>query len=613
MEQAFPNLQGVSYSNMFATPDSRKLLDAMDRARADLSGQDDLAQTVPSFVVVGMQSVGKSAVLRRISGIPFPQDSEVCTPVAIELSMRDVEFSGEDTVRLLLEAQTAILGGKEFECHGYVKVELQSPECPEVTLIDLPGVFFFKTGQTDHLQEMVTTLIANRIAISTWRLVHDADPTRELTIYIFTKADLVPNKAELLRRIQKIATDKTVDSSPQCFVVQGSADSALDETNALSHVRVWLDDLQLDHVHVGIDALTQHLKKRMLDHTRAKVPEMRKLLERDLRKCRDELTKIGRVPMQPTTVVVRGITSMTNATKQRLESQLPSLRSKFEALAEEIHAIEMAPLGSIVKEAGVQEALDGIDLGPLKGDDKSTKETKWIKDLFVMAIEAKAIESSSRGMINAVFEGKLPILQRWATWFAHHFRGLMVAFVDDIFDYVARECISTGKRAKESSTQSLEDAMRRVGTQKMLDVLETNRRQALDTVDHIFQWNTGTDLMTTDLDTLHERSTPTKEEQAMLAAMSDESRVEWQGYLEGVFETRGFLDVQMKLVGDVLQREVLRMLRQFVETDTLKTLIANQDEMISATCESMAIASRRKRILAREASLETTVQSLVRL
>ncbi|CAK4705907.1 hypothetical protein LEN26_001572 [Aphanomyces euteiches] len=216
-------------------------------------------------------------------------------------------------------------------------------------------------------------------------------------------------------------------------------------------------------------------------------------------------------------------------------------------------------------------------------------------------------------MINAVFEGKLPILQRWATWFAHHVRGLMVAFVDDIFDYVARECISTGKRAKESSTQSLEDAMRRIGTQKMLDVLETNRRQALDTVEHIFQWNTGTDLMTTDLDTLHERSTPTKEEQAMLAAMSDESRVEWLGYLESVFETRGFLDVQMKLVGDVLQREVLRMLRQFVETDTLKTLIANQDEMISATCESMAIASRRKRILAREASLETTVQSLVRL
>ncbi|CAK4705901.1 unnamed protein product [Aphanomyces euteiches] len=395
---------------MFATPDPRKLLDAMDRARADLSGQDDLAQTVPSFVVVGMQSVGKSAVLRRISGIPFPQDSEVCTPVAIELSMRrchdtiestikilagDVEFSGEDTARLLLEAQTAILGGKEFECHGYVKVELQSPECPEVTLIDLPGVFFSKTGQTDHLQEMVTTLIANRIAsdmalvlhavplnqdsdtVSTWRLVHDADPTRERTIYIFTKADLVPNKAELLRRIQKIATDKTVDSPPQCFVVQGSADSALDETNALSHVRVWLDDLQLDHVHVGIDASTQHLEERMLDHTRAKVPEMRKLLERELRKCQDELTKIGRVPMQPTTVVVRGITSMTNATKQRLESQLPSLRSKFEALAEEIHAIEMAPLGSIVKEAGVQEALDGIDLGPLEGDDKSTKETKW--------------------------------------------------------------------------------------------------------------------------------------------------------------------------------------------------------------------------------------------
>ena len=34
-----------------------------------------------------MQSVGKSAVLSRISGILFPQDSEVCTRVATELRL----------------------------------------------------------------------------------------------------------------------------------------------------------------------------------------------------------------------------------------------------------------------------------------------------------------------------------------------------------------------------------------------------------------------------------------------------------------------------------------------------------------------------------------------
>ena len=67
---------------------ARMYFDAMDKAHEILKNYKYLAKAIPSCVVVGMQSVGKSAVLSRVSGIPFPQDSEVCTRVATELRLR---------------------------------------------------------------------------------------------------------------------------------------------------------------------------------------------------------------------------------------------------------------------------------------------------------------------------------------------------------------------------------------------------------------------------------------------------------------------------------------------------------------------------------------------
>ena len=68
--------------------EAKRYFDAIDNAREIFEEDKFLAEKVPSCVVVGMQSVGKSAVLSRISGIRFPQDSEVCTRVAIELHLR---------------------------------------------------------------------------------------------------------------------------------------------------------------------------------------------------------------------------------------------------------------------------------------------------------------------------------------------------------------------------------------------------------------------------------------------------------------------------------------------------------------------------------------------
>lgn len=115
----------------------------------------------------------------------------------------------EDIENALKDAQTKVLNGQKFEDKISVKVEKHDEEVPEVTLIDLPGVFLLRTlTEADELQDRVINMITDRVnndmslilhvvplnqdtdTISTWRIVRDADKNQERTISVLTKADL---------------------------------------------------------------------------------------------------------------------------------------------------------------------------------------------------------------------------------------------------------------------------------------------------------------------------------------------------------------------------------------------------------------------------------------
>ena len=131
--------------------------------------------SIPQIAVMGDQSSGKSSVLEAISRVPFPKGSTTTTRCAMQLSMKQGE-KWNATVRTsndekkvaaktiadpnempdLLETVMGdlIKEGEEF-CHDeYVIVELEDPESPELTLIDIPGlVSAAKDGQDDSIVE----------------------------------------------------------------------------------------------------------------------------------------------------------------------------------------------------------------------------------------------------------------------------------------------------------------------------------------------------------------------------------------------------------------------------------------------------------------------------
>ena len=327
------------------TSKSKIYFNAIDKAHELLEHDKDLAKKVPSCVVVGMQSVGKSAVLSRISGISFPQDSEVCTRVAIELRLRrgqnqdenkpmtikagnsesiEIDKSDNKAIEIALkEAQQKVLGGRQFEDKLSVKVEKEDKDLPEVTLIDLPGVFFAKDDGADDLEDRVKNMINERVhndmalilhvvplnqdtdTISTWRIVRDADGEQKRTTSILTKADLAlkDGKDILKKRIQKILKDS---QSSECFVVHGAAKDSEEEEGQLAMVAGYIEELRLsDRIKVGVNELKEFIEDRMLDHIQEKIPEMRRLLEEEIRICKKELNDLGRESISSITIALR--------------------------------------------------------------------------------------------------------------------------------------------------------------------------------------------------------------------------------------------------------------------------------------------------------------------
>ncbi|KAJ1330494.1 hypothetical protein BSLG_009256 [Batrachochytrium salamandrivorans] len=184
------------------------------------------ALTLPSIVVIGSQSSGKSSVLEAIVGHEFlPKGSNMVTRRPIELTLIHTpdtkdEYSefpqlGLGKVHDFSQVRRTLtdlnLAVSETECVSDVPIELRiySPNVPDLTLVDLPGYIQIHTkDQPPILKEKITSLcqkyirepniilavcaadvdLANSEALRASRRM---DPLGLRTIGVITKMDLV--------------------------------------------------------------------------------------------------------------------------------------------------------------------------------------------------------------------------------------------------------------------------------------------------------------------------------------------------------------------------------------------------------------------------------------
>ncbi|KAL0978540.1 hypothetical protein UPYG_G00171870 [Umbra pygmaea] len=133
----------------------RPCIDLIDSLRS-LGVEKDLA--LPAIAVIGDQSSGKSSVLEALSGVAFPRGSGIVTRCPLELKMKrkreGEEWQGKisyqdheeeiedasDVEEKIREAQDHMAGPGVGICDDLISLEIGSPDVPDLTLIDLPGI-----------------------------------------------------------------------------------------------------------------------------------------------------------------------------------------------------------------------------------------------------------------------------------------------------------------------------------------------------------------------------------------------------------------------------------------------------------------------------------------
>ncbi|NXN35710.1 MX protein, partial [Rhinoptilus africanus] len=208
----------------------RPCIDLIDSLRA-LGIEKDLA--LPAIAVIGDQSSGKSSVLEALSGIALPRGNGIVTRCPLELKLKRIPATqawkgkmcyrninidiheASEVEKAIREAQNVVAGNKGAISGELISLEVWSPDVPDLTLIDLPGIARVAVGdQPKDIGEQIKMLLKRVIGcketlnlvvvpcnvdIATTealKMAQEVDPSGERTLGILTKPDLVDRGTE---------------------------------------------------------------------------------------------------------------------------------------------------------------------------------------------------------------------------------------------------------------------------------------------------------------------------------------------------------------------------------------------------------------------------------
>ncbi|XP_076210418.1 interferon-induced GTP-binding protein Mx-like isoform X2 [Aptenodytes patagonicus] len=208
----------------------RPCIDLIDSLRG-LGIEKDLS--LPAIAVIGDQSSGKSSVLEALSGVALPRGNGIVTRCPLELKLKRIpatqEWRGKicyrhistelqnasEVEKAIREAQDVVAGTRGAISGELISLEIQSPDVPDLTLIDLPGIARVAVGnQPKDIGEQIKMLLKKIIGcketlnlvvvpcnvdIATTealKMAQEVDPHGERTLGILTKPDLVDRGTE---------------------------------------------------------------------------------------------------------------------------------------------------------------------------------------------------------------------------------------------------------------------------------------------------------------------------------------------------------------------------------------------------------------------------------
>ncbi|KAB0403504.1 hypothetical protein E2I00_002446 [Balaenoptera physalus] len=286
-----PNRQGGGTDPVFLAKDFNllNLNHQQPGGNRDQQMSKDLA--LPAIAVIGDQSSGKSSVLEALSGVALPRGS----------------------------AQDVIAGNGVGISHELISLEITSPEVPDLTLIDLPGITRVAVGNQPHdiglqikalikkyIQRQQTinlVVVPCNVDIATTEalsMAQEVDPDGDRTIGILTKPDLVDKGTE--KGVLKVMQNLTYRLKKGYMIVKCRGQQEV--TNKLSLAEATKKEMMFFQTHpyfrvlleerkATVPCLAERLTTELIWHINKSLPLLENQLKESHQRATEELRQCG--------------------------------------------------------------------------------------------------------------------------------------------------------------------------------------------------------------------------------------------------------------------------------------------------------------------------------
>uniref|UniRef100_A0A3P9DMC9 Interferon-induced GTP-binding protein Mx n=1 Tax=Maylandia zebra TaxID=106582 RepID=A0A3P9DMC9_9CICH len=315
----------------------RPLIDLIDSLRS-LGVEKDLA--LPAIAVIGDQSSGKSSVLEALSGVALPRGSGIVTRCPLELKMtktkegeawygkisyRDFEEKIKEPAlveKMIREAQLKLIGNEMGISSELISLEIASPDVPDLTLIDLPGIARVAVdGQSADIGDKIKTIIQTAISkqetinlvvvpcnvdIATTEALNMAklvDPDGERTLGVLTKPDLVDKGTE--ENVVKIVHNEVIPLKKGYIVVKCRGQKEITGKVSLSEALKNEEAFFKEHAHfqtlfdegkASVPKLAEKLTLELVHHIQKSLPRLDEQTHKKLEQTQENLKKLRTGP-----------------------------------------------------------------------------------------------------------------------------------------------------------------------------------------------------------------------------------------------------------------------------------------------------------------------------
>ena len=308
----------------------RKLINLVDQLR-DCGVQEYIQ--LPRIASLGTQSSGKSSVLESIVGLDFlPRGDGVVTRRPLELRLNHTtdgkpwaifdEVKGEkfydfNKVRETIEKLTDdVCAGEKNIVDKPIVLNVYSPTCPDLTLIDLPGITRVPVGKQPKNIEEITKKMAKRycedpltiilcviaansdIATSDGlKMAKELDKNGTRTLGVLTKLDIMDKGTDA----KKVLLNQEIPLTLGYIAVKNRSKQDLIDKISMEETQKKERDFFKNHPiykHLpqscfGNDVLIKKLTKILFRIIRDNLPGIIKSINDAIKRCEEELKYLG--------------------------------------------------------------------------------------------------------------------------------------------------------------------------------------------------------------------------------------------------------------------------------------------------------------------------------